>query len=119
MAQVTVSINGRSYNVACGDGEEDQLIQLAATVDTRVKQLAGAVGQVGEARLLLMTALLLADDLHLAEQRTGDVEAKMADAQAARVLAENAATDIEARAVKAVAGAAEKLEAIAARLSGP
>ncbi|MHA1108668.1 MAG: cell division protein ZapA [Alphaproteobacteria bacterium] len=63
MAQLDVSVNGRSYRVACDDGQEDHLRQLAEYVDRRVMELVGAVGQVGEARLLVMASLLIADDL--------------------------------------------------------
>lgn len=63
MAQVTLTVNGRSYDVTCDDGQEDQLRDLAAELDARVQQLVRGVGQPGEARLLLLTALLLVDEL--------------------------------------------------------
>ncbi len=63
MAQLDVNINGRSYRVACDDGQEDHLRQLAEYVDRQVMELVGSVGQVGEARLLVMACLLIADDL--------------------------------------------------------
>lgn len=63
MGQVTVGINGRSYQVACDDGQEAHLNRLGAYVDNRVQELIAAVGQVGDARLLVMVSLLLADEL--------------------------------------------------------
>ena len=63
MAQVKVSILGRSYEVACDDGQEAHLSRLGAYVDKRINELVAAVGEVGEARLLVMVALLLADEL--------------------------------------------------------
>ncbi len=63
MAQVTVTINGRDYQVACGDGQEAHLVRLGSYVDNRILELAAAVGQVGDARLLVMVSLLLADEL--------------------------------------------------------
>jgi cell division protein ZapA len=63
MAQVTVTINGRDYRVACDDGQEDHLARLGAYVDDRIGELSAAVGQVGDARLLVMVSLMLADDL--------------------------------------------------------
>ncbi len=63
MPQVDVNINGRRYQIACDEGQEEHLSQLAEYVDKRVQELVGAVGQVGDARLLVMTSLLVADEL--------------------------------------------------------
>ncbi len=63
MAHITVTINGRKYEIACDDGQEAHLTRLSQYVDKRVKELVAAVGQIDEARLLLMTNLLLADEL--------------------------------------------------------
>ncbi|MBO31433.1 MAG: cell division protein ZapA [Rhodospirillaceae bacterium] len=61
--KITVSINGRKYDIACDDGQEAHLTRLSQYVDRRVNELVAAVGQVGDARLLVMTSLLLADEL--------------------------------------------------------
>jgi cell division protein ZapA len=63
MAQVNVTVNGRSYSIACDDGQEAHLVRLSRYVDQRVGELVAAVGQVGEARLMLMVSLLLADQI--------------------------------------------------------
>ena len=63
MSQVTVTINGRKYDISCDNGEEAHLTQLAEYVDRRVDELVAKVGQVGDARLLVMTSLLCADEL--------------------------------------------------------
>ena len=63
MAQVNVSIHGRNYEVACDEGQEAHLSRLGSYVDKRVNELVAAVGEVGDARLLVMVALLLADEL--------------------------------------------------------
>ena len=63
MAQVTVTINHRNYDIACDDGQEAHLTRLAKYVDRRVDEMKAAVGQVGDARLLVMTSLLVADEL--------------------------------------------------------
>lgn len=63
VAQVTVSINGRKYQVSCDDGQEEHLGQLAEYVDKRVAELVAAVGQVGDAQLLVMASLVIADEL--------------------------------------------------------
>ena len=63
MAQVTVTINGRKYEITCDDGQEAHLTRLSEYVDRRVDELVASVGQVGDARLLVMTSLLVADEL--------------------------------------------------------
>jgi cell division protein ZapA len=63
MPQISVTINGRSYPVACNEGEEDRLRALASDIDGRVNNFARQVGQAGEARLLVLAALVLADEL--------------------------------------------------------
>jgi cell division protein ZapA len=63
VATVSVDVNGRPYSVGCADGQEDRVRQLARTFDECVRQVARDVGSVGDLRLFLMGALLLADEL--------------------------------------------------------
>ncbi len=63
MAQVDVTINGHNYRIACDDGQEAHLKQLAELVDQRLSHLVSTVGEVGESRLLVMTCLVVADEL--------------------------------------------------------
>lgn len=62
-SQVRVSVNGRSYRIGCDAGDEARILELSQYLDGRVRELAARVGQVGDERLLLMTALVLADEL--------------------------------------------------------
>jgi cell division protein ZapA len=62
-ATVTVSVAGRSYEIGCDEGQEDRVRKLAADIDRRASDLLKSVGQVGEGRILFMTALLIADEL--------------------------------------------------------
>ncbi|MCT2401033.1 cell division protein ZapA [Novosphingobium mangrovi (ex Huang et al. 2023)] len=62
MSNVTLSIGGRSFTVACADGEEDHVAGLGKLIDDKVSE-AGATGQT-ETRMLLYAALLLADEVH-------------------------------------------------------
>ena len=63
MAQIEVTINGHAYQVACDDGEEEHLLNLADYVDRKIGELAKTLGQVGEARLMLMAGRVIADEL--------------------------------------------------------
>lgn len=98
MATVTVEVNGRPYAVGCADGQEERVVALARQFDQHVRKVAGSVGHVGDLRLFLMAALLLADELH---------EARAALASAGQDAP--AAADPEA-------GLAEVLNAVAARI---
>lgn len=77
MATVTITIHGRSYPVACDDGEEAHLQTLAETLNARVAELAETVGPVGEARLLLMAGLLLSDEAQVQAERLTALEAEV------------------------------------------
>lgn len=63
MSQLSITVNGRSYQIACEEGQEKHLGELGAYLDKRVKDLVASVGQVGDTRLLVMVALLIADEL--------------------------------------------------------
>jgi cell division protein ZapA len=109
MAQVTITINGRNYPVACNSGEEGRIGELARYVDGKVKAFAKEFGAVGEARLLLLTALVLADEL--AEAREAQDGHHAAAANGAAWAAESLAGGID--------DLADRIEAIAARLETP
>jgi len=76
MAQVTVRINGYAYTLACQDGEEEHLLAMAGEVDRRIEAIRHAAGQSGEARMLVMAALVLADDLYETRKRVSDPQAQ-------------------------------------------
>lgn len=63
MGQVAISLMGRSYRFVCGDGEEARIKELAAYVRTKVDQLSQDLGRTTDDRLLVMAALMLADEL--------------------------------------------------------
>ena len=64
MAQVTIKLNGYSYTVGCEDGQEQHLMAMAAQVENRIESIKALGGSSGEARVLVLTALLMADELH-------------------------------------------------------
>ncbi len=111
MGEVTVTVNGRLYPIGCDDGEEEQVERLSGVVDVRVRELAALVGQVGEARLLLMAALTMADDLEGAQR---DLQQLRQDVAVLRQEQDSAKTGADA-----LLGLAQKLEDIAAKLEAP
>ncbi len=84
MAQVTVKINGYAYTVGCQDGEEDHLAAMAAEIERRIDSIRAVAGQTGEARMLVMAALLMADDLFELGQTARGVRQEGGDAVASR-----------------------------------
>jgi cell division protein ZapA len=105
MAQVTIEINGRPYVVGCEDGQEPRLAELAALVDAQVRQVARDVGPLGETRLMLMGALVMADDISELTRQLETLRTQLAEARAERGRAELAA-------VAALDAAAARIEAM-------
>jgi cell division protein ZapA len=106
MAQVDVTINDRSYRIACDDGQEEHLTRLASYIDGRVQELVATVGQVGEARLLVMASLLVADELSETLDSLAALQDKVHSTPAAG----------EEDVAEAMESLADRIERIAARL---
>ena len=73
VSQVEITINGRQYRVACEDGQESHLTNLAAYFDGKMKSLVEEVGQIGDTSLMVMAGLLIADELSDVNQELTDV----------------------------------------------
>ena len=106
MAQISVEVNGRPYAVGCEDGQEQHLLELAKMFDHQVRQVSQDVGQLGDTRLFLMAALLLADELADARGRLGALQAEVGRLQTDR-------SRVETRAVAALEAAAKRIEKLA------
>ncbi len=115
MSQVTVSISGRKYQIACDDGQEAHLTRLAKYVDQRVGELTAAVGQVGDARLLVMASLLIADELSDAYARLEGVGADKGTGKDTGVDKRNADAEVKKR-IDDLLGAS--LDSLAKRVEG-
>ena len=116
MSQISITINGRDYSIVCDDGQEQHLSRLADYLDKRVAELVDSVGQIGDARLLLMVGLLIADELAdayaeiAAARGGGDIvqPQKRAKESESAQMADSMAAILET--------ASRRIEAIAARL---
>jgi cell division protein ZapA len=102
MAQVTLNVNGRPYVVGCEDGQEPHLAELARLFDRHVRQVGQEMGQLGETRLFLMGALLLADELAETKARMAAVQGDLGRLQS-----------VEARAAAVLDAAAKRIEKLA------
>ena len=103
MGQVVVTVNGRAFPIACADGEEARTRRLAQYLDSKVADFVQAHGQVGEARLILLAALVIADELSEAS------EAFQTERSRPRL-------DETGTAVATIRAIAQRIDAIAARL---
>src|ERR1700757_508061 len=117
MAQVSATIAGRQFRLACEDGQERHLQALAHNIDQRIIDLRAKFGEIGDTRLTVMAALMVADDLSEAERRIRQLEDEIAGLQDAR----NVAADRAKAATNAVLGAfnsaAERIEGITRKLN--
>ncbi|HXF89681.1 MAG TPA: cell division protein ZapA [Xanthobacteraceae bacterium] len=117
MAHVNVTINGRQYRMACEDGQEQHLTRLARNLDERIQELRGKFGQIGDARLIVMAALTIADDLAEMHKRVRQLQDEIAALNDARVVAADRSQATNAAIVAAFNAAAERIENIARRLN--
>src|SRR6516164_956745 len=81
MSQVSVTINGRQFRMACEDGQEGHLMNLARELDNRIDRLRTKFGEIGDTRLTVMAAITVADELAEAGQRIKRLEEELATLQ--------------------------------------
>jgi cell division protein ZapA len=113
MSKVTVAIAGRTYRIACGEGEERHLEALAAMLDAKIGEMRTAFGEIGDLRLHVMAAITIADQLAEAERRLGELQEGLASLEARAAAGEERSRQTEARLAEGVARAAERIERLA------
>src|ERR1700730_15947839 len=118
MGQVSVTINGRQYRMACDDGQEDHLTRLAEDLDQRIARLRTDFGEIGDMRLTVMAALIVADELSEQGLRLRRVGDGLAAQQDARMVAADRARATESAIATAFNSAAERIEKLARSLDG-
>ena len=112
MPHVNVSIAGKTYRMACGEGEEDHLSGLAADLDGRVAQMRVTFGEIGDMRLHVMAALTLVDEL-------AEVKARLAATEGEAAKLRDDAASGETAIAQSVERVAERIERLTRTLSGP
>jgi cell division protein ZapA len=117
VSQVNVTINGRQFRMACEDGQEGHLQQLAKDLDDRIVALRGQFGEIGDARLTVMAALMVADELAETGKKLKRLEADHAALQDVRDAAAERTHATQAAIVAAFTSAAERIESMARKLS--
>lgn len=117
MPEVNVPINGRDYMVACDDGEEGHLRELGEFFDKRAKELCASIGQVSDTRLLLMTGLVISDELLAALARLRESDSEIAALKSQLASSAESLEKGEDRVAEVLEGAALRIESIAARVA--
>ena len=117
MSQVSVTINGRQFRMACEDGQEGHLMNLARDLDTRIEGLRAKFGEIGDTRLTVMAALTIADALAETGLRIKRLEEELAALQNARVEAADRAQTAQAAVAAALTAAAERIESVTKKLN--
>jgi cell division protein ZapA len=118
MAHVNVTIGGRPYRMACDDGQEAHLEDLAATVDQRIAQMKGSFGEIGDQRLTVMAAISILDEAGDLRRQVEKLEADVAALTAAKDGAENAGESWAQSLAEALESSAARIERLARDL-GP
>lgn len=118
MPQVTVTIAGKMYRMACAEGEERHLEGLAAAYDARIEQMRTSFGEIGDLRLHVMAAIAQADELHETKRRVAALEEEVAALNSINASRDERLERIEARLAEGVQMAAERIEELARSLNG-
>jgi cell division protein ZapA len=110
MSHINVTINGRQYRMACEEGQEVRLLKLAESLESRVEQLRGKFGEIGDQRLTVMAALTVCDELLDADSRIRKLEQELTGLRDVRSAAVDRARQTQTAVANALNAAAERIE---------
>jgi cell division protein ZapA len=110
MSHVNVTINGRQYRMACEEGQEVRLLKLAESLEARIQNLRGKFGEIGDARLTIMAALTVCDELVDAGNRIRGLEEELNSLHDVRAAAADRAKATQIAVANALNAAADRIE---------
>jgi cell division protein ZapA len=116
-SQVTVTINGRQFRMACENGQEAHLLRLAEDLDQRIERLRASFGEIGDTRLTVMAALTISDELNETSDKLRRSEEELATLQNARLASAERVSATQAAIATALNSAAERIEQITKALN--
>ncbi len=119
MGQVSVTLNGRTYRLECGEGEETHLIALAEYLGSHVDTMRRKFGQVGDDRLILMASLVVTDELWELRRQVQEMKSTLAEARRDRSVADELVKNTQADLAARVSAAADRLEMLNERYGSP
>lgn len=118
MGEVSVTLNGRTYRLECGAGEEAHLIALAEYLGSHVDTMKRKFGQVGDDRLILMASLMVTDELWEVRRQMQEVKSAMTELRRDKSVADESAKSRRADVADAIGAAADRLEMLNERFAG-
>ncbi|MEP0519530.1 MAG: cell division protein ZapA [Hyphomicrobiales bacterium] len=118
MAQITVNINGRNYRMACEDGQEAHLQQLAGQFDDTVKQLRTSFGEIGDQRLTVMAGVMGQDEVFELRNKVAALEQELAGLRTMRDQAMERIQQTESQLTTQIDEATRLINELAERLGG-
>jgi len=117
MSQISVTINGRQFRMACEDGQEEHLTTLARELDSRIESLRGKFGEIGDTRLTVMAALTIADELGEMGTRVNRLEEELMAVQEAHVATTDRHKAAQASIAASLTSASERIESVTKKLN--
>ena len=118
MPHVTVSIDGKSFRMACEDGQESHLEDLASHLDGRIKMMRQSFGEIGDLRLTVMAALMVCDELAEEKRKLAAAESITAENRAALDDVNSIVTGRDEEIAAAIDTVTVRVERIAKMLAG-
>jgi cell division protein ZapA len=118
MAQVTVTIDGKAYRMACEEGQEDHLSELAARFDQYVGHLKAQFGEIGDLRLTVMAGIMVMDELSEVDRRLKSLETEVDNLKRGRDTALSDQARSEEALASALAEVTAQIHGITAKLNG-
>jgi cell division protein ZapA len=114
---VTVTIDGKQYRMACDEGQEEHLMELAGRFDRYVLHLKDSFGEIGDQRLTVMAGIMVMDELAELQRRVRGLETEIATLRKTRDDALLKADKNDAAVTGALASLAERMEDLAGKLA--
>ncbi len=118
MAQVTVTIDSKTYRMACEEGQEKHLTELAGRFDRYVGHLKGEFGEIGDLRITVMAGIMVMDELHELQRRMRGLEAEVETLKKTRDNALTKVDKVDSDITEALIEVTGKIEKIAGKLAG-
>ena len=113
MPQVAVQINGKTYRMACDEGQEAHLLDLAQRFDKYINQLKGSFGEIGDQRLTVMAGVMVTDELVELQHKIRGLESELAELRTGQ----SSSVDKDAQMAQALNKTAERIEQISKKLN--
>jgi cell division protein ZapA len=110
MSHINVTINARQYRMACEEGQEVRLLKLAESLESRIQSLRGKFGEIGDARLVVMAALTVCDELLDTGPRIRKLEEELEALRGVRTAAADRARATQVAVANALNSAADRIE---------